>query len=71
VSRTRYESAAARWRADADANDERAAWYELTGQPRLAQQQRPARDVAQQLATPDWAGTVDELLATAHAVVDG
>jgi len=30
-----------------------------------------ARDVAQQLATPDWNGTVDELLATARAVVGG
>jgi hypothetical protein len=30
-----------------------------------------ARDVAQQLATSDWTGTVHELLATARAVVDG
>lgn len=30
-----------------------------------------ARDVAQQLATPDWNGTVDELVTTARAVADG
>ena len=97
VSRKRYESAAAKWRAaDAEANDERAVRYEMTGQPNLAQQQRQAarqarttarlcllqaaveemppgaaRDAAQQLATPDWTGTVDELLATARAVVHG